>query len=258
MNPPAPSAIIAEDEEHLGEYLRVRLKVLWPELVVAGVAHNGVEAEAMLRSEAPDIAFLDIRMPGLTGIEVARRADQALHIVFVTAYDEYAVEAFRHAAVDYLLKPVMDDRLQETIVRLKERIASRVPAEVHSALAVLSRLAQHDVTSRSPERLVWIRASVGDQVRLINTDDVSYFQSNDKYTCVFTADAEALIRTPLRELGEQLDPERFWQVHRGTIVNVAHIETTTRDLSGRLSITLKQRPERITVSRAYASRFKTM
>jgi DNA-binding LytR/AlgR family response regulator len=259
MNAPAPTAIVADDEAHLAEYLRGKLRDAWPELVIVGVAGNGVEAEALLRSETPDIAFLDIRMPGLTGIEVARRANAPLHIVFVSAYDEYAIAAFDHAAVDYLLKPVTDERLQQTVRRLKERVGADRPADVQAALAVLARLAPHAAgAGAAPERLVWIRASVADQVRLINVDDVCYFQSNDKYTSVYTAEGEALIRTPLKELGEQLDPARFWQVHRGTIVNVAHVRTTTRDVAGRVSLSLKSRPERIAVSRAYAGRFKQM
>ncbi|HVO90564.1 MAG TPA: LytTR family DNA-binding domain-containing protein, partial [Casimicrobiaceae bacterium] len=256
MNAPAPSAIIADDEPHLAEYLRQRLKTAWPELVIAGVARNGVEAEALLRTEAPDIAFLDIRMPGLTGIEVARRAAAPLQIVFVTAYDEYAIAAFEQAAVDYLLKPVTDERLQQTVARLKQRTDAQLPGDVQAALAVLARLAPNGASAATPERLVWIRASIADQVRLINVEDVCYFQSNDKYTSVFTAEGEALIRTPLKELGEQLDPSRFWQVHRGTIVNVAHVSTTTRDVTGRVSLSLKSRPERLSVSRAYAGRFK--
>jgi len=258
MRPPAPTAIIADDEPHLAQYLRTRLRSAWPELVVAGVASNGVEAEALLRTESPDVAFLDIRMPGLTGIDVVRRASAPLHVVFVTAYDEYAIAAFDHAAVDYVLKPVTDERLQQTVQRLKERLAARLPGDLQAAVAVLAQLAGGRASGAVPERLAWIRASVADQVRLISIDDVCYFQSNDKYTSVFTCDGEALIRTPLRELAEQLDPARFWQVHRGTIVNLAHVESTHRDLSGRVSLALRTRPERVAVSRAYSHRFKQM
>ena len=252
------TAIIADDEPRLANYLRDRLAALWPDLVVAGIAENGVEAKALLDAEQPDIAFLDIRMPGISGLDVAKSADRALHVVFVTAFDQYAVDAFERAAVDYLLKPVDDARLAQTIDRLRERIAhAQEGHEWRNALAALSRLAPA-VANGGPERLAWIRASVGQQVRLIAVDDVCYFQANDKYTSVYTADCEALIRTPLRELAGSLDPERFWQVHRGTIVNVAHVQATNRDLTGRLSLALKTRSETLAVSRAFAHRFRQM
>lgn len=253
-----PTAVIADDELRLAEFLAGRLEVLWPELIVVGLAANGPEAQAMLAAEAPDIAFLDIRMPGLTGLDVARGAAAAqVHVVFVTAYDQYAVDAFDRAAVDYLLKPVSDERLSETVARLKAKLAAPSSApELQAALAVIAKFAP--LHSGAPERLAWIRASSGSQVKLIDVEDVSYFQANDKYTSVFTAEGEALIRTPLKELGEQLDPDRFWQVHRGTIVNVRHVGTTMRDLAGRVTLTLKTRPEKVVVSRAYAHLFKQM
>jgi DNA-binding LytR/AlgR family response regulator len=251
-----PTALIADDEPRLARYLAERLSVLWPDLCIVGLAENGPAAEALLRDEAPDIAFLDIRMPGLTGLEVARRAARDTQVVFVTAFDQYAIDAFDRAAVDYVLKPVSDARLAETVERLKARLAAPRADDVQAALAVLARLTGASAATR--ERLAWIRASVGDQVRLINVEDVCYFQSNDKYTSVFTVDGEALIRTPLKELCDGLDPTRFWQVHRGTIVNVAQIRSTDRDLSGRVTLALKSRPERILVSRAYAYRFKQM
>ena len=250
-----PTAIIADDEPRLARFLAERLAILWPELAIAGIAENGPAAEALIGDEAPDIAFLDIRMPGLTGLDVARRVARDTHIVFVTAFDQYAIDAFDRAAVDYVLKPVSDERLAETVERLKARLAAPQAGDVQAALAVLARLAGG---SGAPERLAWIRALVGDQVRLISVEDVCYFQSNDKYTSVFTAEGEALIRTPLKELGDALDPARFWQVHRGTIVNLSHVKATDRDLSGRITLALKSRPERIGVSRAYAHRFKQM
>ena len=254
------TAIIADDEPRLAEFLADRLAVLWPELLLVGVAASGPQAQAMLAAEAPDIAFLDIRMPGLTGLEVARTAAAHVHVVFVTAYDQYAVDAFNRAAVDYLLKPVGEERLAETVARLKAKLRARDPAsELQAALAVIARFAPPQrVSIGAPERLAWIRASAGSQVRLIAVDEVSYFQANDKYTSVFTTEGEALIRTPLKELGEQLDPDRFWQVHRGTIVNLGHVSTTTRDLAGRITLTLKTRPEKVAVSRAYSHRFKQM
>ncbi len=262
MNGPGkPTAIIADDEPRLAEFLRVRLSALWPELVISGIAHNGPAAQALIADEAPDIAFLDIRMPGLTGLDVARAAGARVHVVFVTAYDQYALQAFDSAAVDYLLKPVTDDRLAQTIERLRSRLAAHAPApELAAALATLAKFAPSlaGTVAGAPERLAWIRAAVGTNVRLIPVDEICYFQANDKYTSVFTAEGEALIRTPLKELGEQLDPERFWQVHRGTIVNLAHVSATTRDLAGRIALTLKARPEKVAVSRAYAHRFRQM
>jgi DNA-binding LytR/AlgR family response regulator len=257
----APRALIADDEPRLASYLAEKLATAWPELQVAGIAANGAEALRLIEEHDPDILFLDIRMPGLTGLEVARRAEEGVHIVFVTAYDQYALEAFEHAAVDYLLKPVTDERLTETIRRLRERLnAPAASAELKSTLDALARVLPGlaGAAGASPERLAWIRASVGNQVRLIAVDDVSYFQANDKYTSVFTAEGEALIRTSLRELSDQLDPQRFWQIHRGTIVNVAHVAATSRDLAGRTLIRLKARAETLLVSRAFAHRFRQM
>lgn len=253
---PRPVAIIADDEPRLAEFLRARLAVVWPELVVAGIARNGVEAKALIEREAPAIAFLDIRMPALSGLDVARELGDDVHVVFVTAYDAHAVDAFERDACDYLLKPVGDDRLARTCDRLKRRLAR---AESATGLAgALAVLAQAVPALATGQRLGWVRASVGHEVRLISVDDVCYFEANDKYTSVYTADGEALIRTPLKELADALDPERFWQVHRGTIVNVAHVASSSRDLAGRVTLRLRTRPERIAVSRAYAQRFKQM
>jgi len=254
----APRVLIAEDEPNLAGYLRDRLGVVWPELEIVGVAGNGADAVRLIEEHDPDILFLDIRMPGLTGLDVARRAAEGVHIVFVTAYDQYAVEAFEHEAVDYVLKPVTDERLAETVRRLRERL--RTPpaeGEVKTALDALARVLPA-LSLRLGDRLAWIRASVGNQVRLIAVEEVCYFQANDKYTSVFTAEGEALIRTSLKELAEQLDPERFWQIHRSTIVNLAAVASTTRDLTGRTQLRLKARPETLAVSRAFAHRFRQM
>jgi DNA-binding LytR/AlgR family response regulator len=252
-----PTAIIADDEPRLAAYLKERLAALWPELVIAGIAANGAEAQALIAREAPDIAFLDIRMPGLTGLDVARAVDANVHVVFVTAFDQYAVEAFEREAVDYLLKPVNDQRLSQTIERLRRRLADNAPApDLSAALQTLAH-ALPGMRERTG-RLAWVRAAVGQEVRLIPVEDVCYFEANDKYTSVFTAEGEALIRTPLKELLVQLDPERFWQVHRGTVVNLAHVVSTTRDLAGRVTLGFRARRERVAVSRAYAHRFKQM
>ena len=253
------TAIIADDEPRLARYLQARLAALWPELVVAGIAANGPEAKALIDVEAPDIAFLDIRMPGMTGLEVAQSTPADTHVVFVSAYDQYAIAAFERAAADYLLKPVTDERLAQTVQRLRARLEAPPPArDLAATLATLRELLPQLGGAAGGERLAWIRASAGAQVRLIPVDDVAYFQSNDKYTSVFTAEGEALIRTPLRELLDQLDPARFWQVHRGTVVNVAQVAATHRDVAGRVTLTLKARPESVAVSRAFSHRFKQM
>ena len=255
-----PTALIADDEPHLVDYLRAKLATLWPELRIVATVANGTEALASIAAHRPDIAFLDIRMPGRTGLQVAQQlqAEQRPpRIVFVTAFDQYAVEAFEREAVDYLLKPFGDERLQQTIDRLKRRLAGDAPSpDLAATLAALARALPGAAAPAG--RLAWIRASAGNEVRLISVDDVCYFEANDKYTSVFTADGEALIRTPLKELVAQLDPDRFWQVHRGTVVNLAHIATTTRDLAGRVTIALRNRRERVAVSRAYAHLFKQM
>jgi DNA-binding LytR/AlgR family response regulator len=255
----APRAIVAEDEPNLASYLCERLAAAWPELQVVGVAGNGPETLRLIGEHDPDVLFLDIRMPGLSGLEIAHRAAEGVHVVFVTAYDQYAVQAFEHEAVDYVLKPVTDERLAETVRRLRERLrAAPVGDELKRALDALSRVLPGLDTRTGPGRLAWIRASVGNQVRLIPVEEVCYFRANDKYTSVFTAEGEALIRTSLKELSEQLDPDRFWQIHRATIVNLAAVASTSRDLAGHTQLRLKSRPETLAVSRAFAHRFRQM
>jgi DNA-binding LytR/AlgR family response regulator len=199
---------------------------------------------------SPEVAFLDIRMPGMSGMEAARSAASNCRVVFVTAYDEYAVAAFELAAADYLLKPVSDERLAKCLDRLKEN--STVDAQ--QLLVQLQSLIQRT----SPEPMRWIRAQVGQQVKLIAIGDVCYFQSADKYTAVFTRDAELLLRTPMKELITQLDVQAFWQVHRGTVVNVQQVLAAQHDESGKVTLTLRDRPEKLAVSRSYAHLFRQM
>ena len=249
------TAIIADDEQHLASYLHDRLTALWPELSIVGIAKNGPEAMRLVDDESPAIAFLDIRMPGLTGLEVASRLDAKTHVVFVTAYDQYAVEAFDKQAADYLLKPVTDDRLTRTIARLQEKIVkAETPGDVAGILKQLATV----LPVNKNTHLRWIRASVGETVRQIPVDEVFYFQAQDKYVSVYTKEGESLIRTPLAELQAGLDPNEFWQIHRSTIVNVNRIAATMRDLMGKTQIKLRDSKAELQVSRAYAHLFKQM
>ena len=245
-----PRILIADDEPLLAADLASRLHALWPELDLAAVVHHGPAAVEAISGLNPDIAFLDIRMPGLGGLEVAQ-ATSVPHLVFVTAYDQYAVNAFDMAAVDYLLKPVSDERLARTVTRLKQRVAAREPAPDLSGLL-------RTLIEQRPGRLAWIRASVGADSHLVATRDVLYFRADDKYTLVQTAEHEYLIRTPLKELLPQLDPDQFWQIHRSTIVATAAIVRARRDITGRISLHVQGRSETLPVSRAFAHLFKQM
>lgn len=245
-----PRALIADDEPFLAADLASRLLQHWPQIDIAAVVHHGPAALDALTQLKPDIAFLDIRMPGLTGLEVAAQI-RTPHLVFVTAYDQYAVEAFEQAAADYLLKPVSDERLQKTIGRLKTRWQDAAPGA--ELLGTVRQLLAKD-----NERLRWIRATVGQDVHLVDVGDVLYFRADDKYTVVQTAQREYLIRTPLKDLLPQLDPALFWQIHRNTLVNTRAISCTRREISGRVTLTLRQRPEALIVSRAFAHQFRTM
>lgn len=251
-----PTALIADDEPLLAEDLRRRLLALWPELRVAAVCHDGPSALARLQVDRPDIAFLDIRMPGLTGLEVAAGIDYPCQVVFVTAYDQYAVEAFERAAVDYVLKPADAARLAKTVARLRRAVRAPSADERGRLAEALAKVSPGGTALPTP--LKWIRASVGDAVRLVPTEEVRYFQAADKYTAVLTAAGELLIRTPIKDLVEQLDPETFWQVHRGTIVNARFISAARHEESGRVLLSLRDRPETVTVSRAYAHLFRQM
>ena len=224
------------------------------------VAHaaNGLDALRLIDEQAPDVAFLDIRMPGLTGLDVAARLAAGAkppHIVFVTAYDQYAVEAFEQSAVDYLLKPASLERLEKTVAKLKAKTAAAPVATLH---ALLAQLAAPAAAMPAVAPLQWIRAAQGDQTRLISINEVIYFQSNDKYTSVFLADGESLIRTPISKLREQLDEQQFWQIHRSVIVAARHVAGTRQDFRGRLMVQLKDRPEQLVVSRNYTDQFRQM
>lgn len=252
-------AILADDEQNLTDYLKSRLNALWPELTIVATAVNGAEALRVIDDHAPDIVFLDIKMPGLTGLEVAGRIDAKTHVVFVTAYDQFAVDAFDKQAVDYLLKPVTDDRLTRAIERLKLKVEKKeTPQDV---AAILKSIAQVLPQAKS-SYLRWIRASVGDLTKQIAVDDVLYLQAQDKYVSVYTReggkDVESLIRTPLSELIEQLNPDQFWQIHRSTVVNVSRIAGTTRDVMGHTIVRLKDCKAELQVSRAYTHLFKQM
>lgn len=240
---------------------------MWPELRVVAKAANGLDALRLIDEESPDVVFLDIRMPGMTGLDVAARlvaGRKPPHIVFVTAFDQYAVEAFEHSAVDYLLKPASLDRLTRTVVRLKAALQARrevghEPATAAALRAILAQLGGAPAAAvAAAEPLQWIRASQGDQTRLISIDEVIYFQSNDKYTSVFLADGESLIRTPISKLREQLDERQFWQIHRSVIVAARHVAGTRQDFRGRLMVQLKGRGEQLVVSRNYVDLFRQM
>ena len=250
-------ALIADDEPLLAKHLAARLAALWPQLEIVGIAANGIEARDLIEALRPDVAFLDIRMPGLSGLEVVQtlspQARGACRAVFVTAYDEFAVQAFEREAVDYLLKPVSDERLAVAIARLQREPAA--PAATQSA-DLLQRL--QALLPKAAEHLRWVRASVGIDVRLVAVDEICYFQATDKYTAVFTPDAELLIRTTIKELVEQLDPGQFWQVHRGTLVNAQQIVSARQDALGRVALKLRDRPETVAVSRAHAHLFRQM
>jgi DNA-binding LytR/AlgR family response regulator len=254
---PQISAIIADDEEQLRKHLRFQLAEVWPDLSVCGEAGNGQEALELIEQHRPAIAFLDIRMPGLSGIEVAKKIAGLCWVVFVTAYDQYEVEAFEHAAIDYLLKPATHERLTRTIKRLKEQIAlsHKPPLEVSE---IVERLMASLSQRQTQQFLQFVRVQQGDGIRFIPIQEVCYFKAGDKYTLVITKDKESLIRKPIKELVAELDPQQFWLIHRGTIVNVHCIAQVSRSLTGRGAVRLKDRPESLTVSRQYIHLFKQM
>ena len=255
-NPSRPTALIAEDESLPRKDIIAMLADAWPELEIVCIAANGTEALEGLAEHSPQVAFLDIRMPGPNGLEVARAASGKCHVVFTTAYDQYAVDAFQAKAVDYLLKPIKRERLAEAVEKLKERLNSKPQTEPADLTALVTQLAAQ--LRPQAERMRFVSASVGDTVKLFSVEEVLYFQSDEKYTKVVTASDEAFIRKTLRELSAELDPDKFWQVHRGTLVQASAIGKAVRDEMGRVTLTLKAKPDKLQVSQAFAYRFRGM
>ncbi|MEK8048103.1 LytR/AlgR family response regulator transcription factor [Ideonella margarita] len=262
----APTALIADDEPALARFLAEQLRTLWPELELLPLARNGIEATQRISELAPDVAFLDIRMPGRTGLEVAQGIEGTTRVVFVTAYDEFAVQAFEQEALDYLLKPVGRERLQQTVARLKAALAASPDAAAGDD-GQLSRTL-HQLQSRpapgagesapAAAPLRWIRASAGDTTYQIAVDDVLCFEADEKYTVVHTAGREHIIRMAIAELAQRLDGEQFWQVHRSTLINVDKLHATRRDDASRLWLKLHGTDKEWPVSRAYVHLFKAM
>ncbi|HSC64233.1 MAG TPA: LytTR family DNA-binding domain-containing protein [Caldimonas sp.] len=243
------TALIVEDEPLLAAELREELVRLWPGLTLLEPVHDGVAALREIEASHPDVLFLDIQMPGLTGLEVARIAGARSHIVFITAFDQYAVQAFEQGAVDYLLKPIDTARLAQAVGRVRERL-SRPPADLGALIEQLQR--------PSGEKLQWITVLQGRDIQFIAVDDVCYFRADNKYIAVVTASGESLITTPLKELVARLDPAAFWQVHRGVVVNMHAVHSVRRSITGQLDLKLKNRPETLRVSAGYAHLFKHM
>jgi DNA-binding LytR/AlgR family response regulator len=244
--------MIAEDEPLMRERLKEKLADAWPELAIVAEASDGDAALQAFDAHRPQLAFLDIRMPGTDGLDVAAAIGNDCHVVFITAYDQYALKAFEAGAVDYLLKPVEADRLGAAVERIKRKLPGP-PADLRALVAQLR-------SSLGPggTRMKWIKAAVGKQVKLIAVGDVIYFQSDAKYTRVVMAGGEALIRTPLKDLVADLDPDRFCQIHRGTLVNLEAVAGVWREDAERQFVLLKSRPEKLPISRQFTHLFKQM
>jgi len=258
------TALIADDEAPMRDLLRARLKQAWPDLQIVAEAANGVEAVELGEKLRPDIAFLDIRMPGLSGIEAARRLYERSHIVFATAYDQYALDAFEQGALDYLLKPVSAERLATTCARLQARLRARTqgaaaaPQDIGQQLAKLTTLLENRGKPEKPAYLRWIQAQVGASLRMVSTREILFFQSDEKYTRVQTVGAEFLIRKTLKELLDELDPDEFWRIHRSTLVRVDAIAEVKRDLRGRQMLKVRGWPGELEVSRNHSYLFQQM
>ncbi|MDM5176528.1 LytTR family DNA-binding domain-containing protein [Massilia sp. DJPM01] len=250
------SALIVDDESPMRDQLRARLAEVWPDLAIVGEASNGIDAVAMAAQLQPDIVFLDIRMPGQGGIDAARQLYNQCHIVFVTAYDQYALDAFEQGAMDYLLKPVVAERLRVTCERLRTRL-TKAPENIGEQLRQLTHILQQG-ESKKTAYLRWIQAQVGSNLRMISTREVLFFQSDEKYTLVQTAQAELLIRKTLKELADELDPDEFWRIHRSTLVRVDAIAEVTRDDRGRQMLRVRNHPALLEVSRNHTHLFQQM
>jgi len=253
-------AVVAEDEALLRQALLAALGEAWPQLEIAAECEDGASALEAIAEHRPDVAFLDIRMPGLTGLEVAAASAEvspATQIVFVTAYDQYAIDAFERGAIDYLLKPIAADRLAATVQRVQARAAAG-SADSAALSALIRQLGARAPEARAEPPLSWITASTGRETRLILLEDVAYFRADNKYTAVMTAEGEALLRKPIRELLDVLDPAVFRQIHRSTIVNMKAVASIVRDDSGKGVVRLRQRPETLTVSQPFMVLFRTM
>ncbi|MEO8751713.1 MAG: LytTR family DNA-binding domain-containing protein [Casimicrobiaceae bacterium] len=247
-----PTALIAEDEPLLAEELADSLGRLWPELSIVARARDGIEALRLVDVHRPDILFLDIQMPGMTGLDVAKQLGTRAHIVFVTAFDQHAITAFEQGAVDYVLKPVSVPRLATTVTRIKER-EGRAPADLSG---LLRELGAHRPDGRTFLR--WVNASAGQAIKLITVDEICYFKADSKYTLVVTPTTESLIKKPIKELSDELDPAQFLQIHRSTLVNISYVAGVTRDFRGHLQLKLKQRNESLPVSESYTHLFRQM
>jgi DNA-binding LytR/AlgR family response regulator len=252
-----PTALIADDEPHLALYLKDQLARLWPELEVLATARSGSEAAQQIAALEPDLAFLDIQMPGMTGLEVAQGIEGDTRVVFVTAYDEYAVQAFEQAALDYLLKPLKTARLEQTLQRCRAALAASPPAEEDGKL---SQALQHLLGGKpaTAAYLRHIRAGQGAIMHQVPVRDVQYFEADAKYTVVYTAGGEHVIRMPIVELAAQLDPAQFWQIHRSTLINIDHLAGTRRDDNSRLFVRMHGCERELPVARAYVYQFKAM
>lgn len=248
----APTAVLAEDEPLLADELEEMLRTLWPQLRILSRNQDGAAALSAIETHAPDLAFLDIHMPLISGIEVARQIAGRCHVAFITSYDHHAIDAFEAGAIDYVLKPPTHARLATTVQRLKARL-QQAPADLRRVLEDLAQSA-----SPVPRYLQWVNASRGSAVRLVTVEEILYFKSDQKYTLVVTSDSDLLIKKTIRELADELDPTLFWQVHRSTLVNVHAIDSVIRDDRGNLKLRLKKRAESLPVSEAYVHLFRQM